>query len=36
LNAAELLPILCVNSSRNPEFVYRQPWELQWLLFAMN
>jgi hypothetical protein len=36
MNAAQLLPLLRELFSRNPEYRYREPWELQWLLFSLN
>ena len=36
MNSAHLLPAIRDLYSRNPEYWYLQPWELQWLLFALN
>jgi hypothetical protein len=31
-----LLPLLRELYSRNPEYLRREPWELQWLLFSLR
>src|SRR3954451_2993099 len=36
VNAAELLPALRDLSSRLPEMYFRQPWELQHVLFSLG
>jgi hypothetical protein len=36
MNAPQPLPLLRDLFSRHPEFLYRQAWELQWLLFALG
>jgi len=36
MNAAELLPLLRELFSRNPEYLYHQGWELQWILYALK
>jgi hypothetical protein len=32
----DVLPMMRELFSRFPEYRHRQPWELQWLLFALN
>jgi hypothetical protein len=34
--SAHLVPALRDLYSRQPEYWRRQPWELQWLLYALN
>ena len=36
MNLAQLLPALRDLYSRLPEYWHLQPWELQWLLYALN
>jgi hypothetical protein len=36
LNSAQLLSAIRDLYSRNPEYWHLQPWELQWLLFALG
>jgi len=36
VNSAQLLPALRDLYSRLPETWHLQPWELQWLLYALN
>jgi hypothetical protein len=36
LDAWGLLPLLRELFSRNPEYRYREAWELQWLLFSLS
>jgi hypothetical protein len=36
VSAAELLPLIRELYSRLPEYRGREPWELQWLLFALG
>ena len=36
MNSAQLLPAVRDLYSRLPEMYYRQPWELQWVLYALN
>jgi hypothetical protein len=36
MNSAQLLPAIRDLYSRNPEYWHLQPWELQWLLYALN
>ena len=36
MNSAQLLPALRDLYSRLPEYWHLQPWELQWLLYALN
>jgi hypothetical protein len=36
VNSAQLIPALRDLYSRNPEYRHLQPWELQWLLYALN
>ena len=36
MNAAHLLPAIRHLYSRLPETYHLQPWELQWMLYALN
>ena len=36
VNSAQLLPALRDLYSRLPEYWHLQPWELQWVLYALN
>jgi hypothetical protein len=36
MNSAQLLPAVRDLYSRLPEYRHRQPWELQWMLYALN
>jgi hypothetical protein len=36
MTAAQLLPAIRYLYSRLPETYHLQPWELQWMLFALN
>jgi hypothetical protein len=36
VNSAELLPAIRDLYSRQPEYWHHEPWELQWLLYALN
>jgi len=36
VNSAQLLPALRDLYSRRPETYRLQPWELQWMLYALN
>jgi hypothetical protein len=36
VNAVQLLPLLRELFGRHPEYLYRQGWELQWLLYALK
>jgi hypothetical protein len=36
VNSAQLLPALRNLYSRQPEYWHHEPWELQWLLYALN
>jgi hypothetical protein len=36
VNSAQLLPAIRELYSRHPEFVQHEPWELQWILYALN
>ena len=36
MNSAQLLPAIRDLYSRNPEYWHLQPWELQWILYALN
>ena len=36
MNAAQILPALRDLYSRLPETYHLQPWELQWVLYALN
>ena len=36
MNSAQLLPALRDLYSRRPETYHLQPWELQWMLYALN
>ena len=36
MNSAQLLPAIRDLYSRNPEYWHLQPWELQWLLYALG
>jgi hypothetical protein len=36
VNSTQLLPALRELYSRHPEYFHHEPWELQWLLYALN
>jgi hypothetical protein len=36
MNSTQLLPAVRDLYSRLPEMYHRQPWELQWILYALN
>jgi hypothetical protein len=36
VNSAQLLPAVRELDSRRPEYFYHEPWELQWMLYALN
>jgi hypothetical protein len=36
MNSAQLFPAIRDLYSRDPEYFHLQPWELQWLLYALN
>jgi hypothetical protein len=36
MNSAQLLPAVRDLYSRLPEYRHLQPWELQWMLYALN
>jgi hypothetical protein len=36
MTSAELMPLIRELFSRCPEYRYHEPWELQWLLYALN
>ncbi len=36
MNSAQLLPAVRDLYSKQPEYWYLQPWELQWLLYALT
>ncbi len=36
MNSAQLLPAIRDLYSRLPEYWHHQPWELQWVLYALN
>jgi hypothetical protein len=36
VNSAQLLPAIRDLYSRQPEYRHLQPWELQWILYALN
>jgi len=36
VNSWQLLPAICDLYSRQPEYRHLQPWELQWVLYALN
>ena len=36
MNSAQLLPAVRELDSRRPEYLYHEPWELQWMLYAVN
>jgi hypothetical protein len=36
MNSARLLPAIRDLYSRQPEYRHLQPWELQWLLYALT
>jgi hypothetical protein len=36
VNSTHLLPAIRDLYSRQPEYWHLQPWELQWLLYALN
>ena len=36
MNSAQLLPAIRDLYSRLPEYWHLQPWELQWVLYALN
>ncbi len=36
MNSAQLLPAIRDLYSRLPETYHHQPWELQWMLYALN
>ncbi len=36
MTSAEIVPLLRELFSRNPEYLHHEPWELQWILYALN
>ena len=36
MNSAQLLPAVRELDSRRPEYFHHEPWELQWMLYALN
>ena len=36
MNSVQLLPHVRDLYSKDPEYFHLQPWELQWLLYALN
>jgi hypothetical protein len=36
MNSAQLLPAIRDLYSRHPEYFHHGPWELQWILYALN
>jgi hypothetical protein len=36
MNSVQLLPAIRDLYTRQPEYWYHEPWELEWILYALN